>query len=56
MITYDEAPVWFDYVELDDNLNERLRDDAPQEVKDAYEQHLRDVSEMSRNGQYMVKA
>ena len=56
MITDKEQPVWFDYLYIDDDLNQRLREDAPEGVKSAYEMHLKEVSAMSRNGQYIDKA
>ena len=56
MITYDEQPIWFDYLEMDNDLNQRLREDAPEEVKRAYELHLAEISELSRNGQFLEKA
>lgn len=56
MITYDEQPVWFDYLYVDDDLNQRLREDAPEDVKRAYELHLKEISETSKNGQFIEKA
>lgn len=56
MITESKRPIWFDYIELDDDFNEKLRDDAPQDVKEAYEQHLKSVDAMSKNGERVYKA
>lgn len=55
MITDIDAPVWSKYIELDENLNQHLRDDAPEDVKRAYEQHLKELETMSRNGEFMFK-
>lgn len=55
MITEEEKPGWFDYIELDNDLNERLRDDAPQDVREAYEQHLRELADMSKKGEFVYK-
>lgn len=56
MITDRNKPIWFDYVEMDDNLNQRLRADTPEDVRRAYEQHLQEIDRMSRSGQYEDKA
>lgn len=56
MIIEAEKPVWFDYIELDNNLNQILRQDAPEEVKEAYEQHLKELAEYDKNGELVYKA
>lgn len=56
MITEAEKPVWFDYIELDNDLNQRLRNDAPEYVKEAYEQHLKELAELDKKGEFIYKA
>lgn len=56
MITEEEQPVWFDYIELDNDLNQRLRADAPEDVKEAYEQHLKELAELDKTGTFVYKA
>ena len=56
MITDMEKPIWFDYIELDENLNQRLSDDAPEDVKAAYEKNLEELEQMNRSGQFVDKA
>lgn len=55
MITEAEKPVWFDYIELDNDFNQRLRQDAPEEVKEAYEKHLKELSDFDKNGEFVYK-
>ena len=55
MIIEAEKPVWFDYIELDNDLNEQLRQDAPKEVKEAYEQHLQELADLDKKGELVYK-
>lgn len=55
MITEQEQPVWYPYLELDNELNQYIRDDAPQEVKDAYAEHLAEIERMSESGEKISK-
>ena len=56
MIVEKEKPVWFDYLVMDDDLNQMLSEDAPEDVKEAYEQHLQEVSRQSAQGVFIEKA
>ena len=42
LLTKEQTP-WIDYLEIDEETDERrLSSDAPDEVKKAYEEHLRE--------------
>ena len=51
MITEDEQPVWYEYIEYDKDFNPYLRDNAPEDVRKAYEEYQREIEEMTRNGE-----
>ena len=50
MISEQEQPIWFNYLELDENLNQYIRDDAPEEIKQAYANHLSELEALSESG------
>lgn len=55
MLTRDDAP-WIDYLEIDEESNERkLSNDAPDDVKKAYEEHQKKVREHINNGTMIPK-
>lgn len=43
MITPEQAPVWMEYLEMDENLNQYLREDTPDDIREAYEEHQREM-------------
>jgi hypothetical protein len=45
MIAVDEQPVWFPYLEMNNNLDMVLRDDTPDDIREAYEAEQRRISE-----------
>lgn len=55
MITAEEQPKWFDCLEVDENLNQYIRDDAPEDVKEAYKRHLDELERMSNAGERVFK-
>lgn len=55
MITENEQPIWFEYIELDNDLNQYIREDAPEEVKEAYKAHLAELEKMSESGEFISK-
>ena len=55
MITEEEQPIWYEYLEYDSDFNPYLTAAAPEDVRRAFEEYQREVEEMTRNGQQIYK-
>lgn len=51
-----EDCIWIDYLDIDEDTLERtLRDDAPSEVKQAYEKYLKEMQNYIDRGELVPK-
>ena len=54
MMLPNEVP-WVDYLIIDDDGNRKLQDDTPQDIKEAYEKHLKEIEYCNKVGIAVAK-
>ena len=56
MIPAEGQPIWYEFIEYDNNLKPYLREDATPDARKAFAEHQAEIERMNESGERVEKA